>query len=344
LHHAPGGTQAFVGGISRNFDSNLVLDPQADRLVVEADEFDRSFLTLAPAAAILTSMDSDHLDIYHTPEELQASYRHFLQGTAPEALLCAHESLRPQLESVDWGTRRLVFYGFTPRAEVRIERLRIDPLASTFDLVLHTGTVLTDLRLPLPGAHNVLNCAAAVTLACAEGLSPHEVPDILARYQGVKRRFEVLHNTAFALYVDDYAHHPEELRATFQAVRSARPGWPLVVAFQPHLYTRTRDFWQGFAEVLSTPEVCLLLNIYPAREQPIESIHSELLIKDVKAARKSVLNLEQTANQMTAFTSEPTIFLTVGAGDIDTQVPEVLKAVQAWEARIAAGSQTLDQR
>jgi UDP-N-acetylmuramate--alanine ligase len=296
---------AFLGGITSNYNSN-VLFGENNVVVVEADEYDRSFLTLHPDVAVVTSMDADHLDIYGDKSHLEESFRLFAGQLKAEGILYAHEGL-PLEKSIS--------YAASSTAMAKAENLRVEGSKFVFDYTDSTHSI-KDISLMLPGKHNVENTTVAIAIALQLGINKEKVKQAVANFKGVKRRFEYIVNNGSQIYIDDYAHHPEELRACFDAVRQLYPNKKLTVIFQPHLFTRTRDFADEFAKVLSTVDELMLLEIYPARELPIEGINAQFLLDKITLADKNICGKDFVVQYVND--NRPELILTVGAGDIDT--------------------------
>ncbi len=319
LNHAVCGEgSAFLGAISRNFESNMVLGSGA-RLAVEADEFDRSFLQLHPNVAVITSTDADHLDIYGTHENLLAAFGEFASQIKSGGTLILREGLEIKLPESDV---ELIRYSYDRECDfyARSFNLGGDGLYS-FDIVTPSG-VVEGCHLGVAGRVNIENCVAAVAaIWVAQRAEGKELDfDALRRaivgYKGVKRRFELYINRHDRVYIDDYAHHPEELRATITSVRELFPNRHLTAIFQPHLFTRTRDNYQGFAQVLSTADRVVLLPIYPAREEPIEGIQSEMIEALIRDVPVEIVALSELPSYVEGLDVD--IVVTFGAGDIDT--------------------------
>lgn len=304
---------AFLGGITSNYNSN-VLFGENNVVVVEADEYDRSFLTLHPDVAVVTSMDADHLDIYGDKSHLEESFRLFAGQLKAEGTLYAHEGL-PLENSVS--------YAASSTATAKAENLRVEGSKFVFDYADATHSI-KDISLMLPGKHNVENTTVAIAIALQLGIDAEKVKQAVANFKGVKRRFEYIVNNGTQIYIDDYAHHPEELRACFDAVRQLYPDKKLTVIFQPHLFTRTRDFADEFAKVLSTVDELMLLEIYPARELPIDGINAQFLLDKITLEDKKVCGKDFVVQHVKD--TKPELILTVGAGDIDTII-EPLKNI-----------------
>lgn len=315
---------AFLGGISVNFQSNLLLgQPSAPHheVVVEADEFDRSFLTLYPRAAIITSMDADHLDIYGDRDQLQQTYRDFAAQVQQDGLLLYKKGL-----DAGQPVARQLTYSITDRtSDYHGAAIAVKGGRYSFDL--HTpGYVLEGLTVGLPGRHNVENAVAAAGLALELGVDPLSVKTALENYAGVQRRFEYRVRRPEVVYIDDYAHHPEELRAAICSARELYPEKKLTVVFQPHLYTRTRDFAAGFAESLSLADTLYLLDIYPARELPLPGVDSGLIFDKVTLADKHRVTSEALLQALRS--ERPAVLMTLGAGDIDQLVLPITKLLE----------------
>jgi UDP-N-acetylmuramate--alanine ligase len=296
---------AFLGGIATNYDSNFLLGDN-DTVVVEADEYDRSFLTIHPDIAVITSMDADHLDIYGDSSQLEESFKLFAGQLKPEGSLIIKSGL-PIISELS--------YGLNSRAEINGLDVRIEDGYFVFNFAAGEMEI-ENIRMLLPGKHNIENAVAAIAVALKLGIDPLAVKEAIGNFRGVRRRFEYVLRSESHVYIDDYAHHPEELRACFNAVRELYPDKKLTVIFQPHLFSRTRDFADEFAKVLSTADDLLLLEIYPAREMPIEGINAQMLLDKIDLEHKALCNKEDVILRVQE--KNPELLLTVGAGDIDT--------------------------
>lgn len=307
---------AFVGGIAQNLGGNYV-EGNSDWVVVEADEYDRSFLHLHPEIAIINSIDPDHLDIYGTPEAVRDSYAQFAGQVKPGGRLFCHLD-------ADLGIPDTQFFGIGS-AQYEAANLRVEDGHMVFDLFIHDPNVRTTemfgLRLPYPGRHNVCNATAAIAATLAAGATPEAVAAALPQFRGVKRRFDYIIRQPDLVYVDDYAHHPAELEAAIGAARTLYPGKKLTGIFQPHLYTRTRDFADGFAQSLDRLDEVLLLDIYPAREEPIPGVTSEMLAMRMKNPNVTVLSKKDLLEALK--TKKIEVLMTMGAGDIDTFIEPI---------------------
>jgi UDP-N-acetylmuramate--alanine ligase len=312
---ASGGVRcnAFLGGISANYGTNVLLDDGAAVNVVEADEYDRSFLRLSPSEAIITAMDPDHLDIYGTPEAMYAAYAEF-------AGLCGGRLLVHERVVQHFQGPRVEPYAIDGGSPHRAEHVRVADGAYRFDLVT-PGLVLRDLELGMPGRHNVENAVAAASMAHHLGVPGDRLRKGLASFRGVSRRFELRARTAKSVFIDDYAHHPAELEACIRSARELHPGRRITGIFQPHLFTRTRDLAEGFAHSLALLDELILLEIYPAREEPIPGIDGAWLLARVPLKNKVLCTKEQLVPLLR--TRDVDILLALGAGDIDREVPAI---------------------
>lgn len=317
---AGGGGSAFLGGISKNFDNNLVLG-RGDRLVAEADEYDRSFLQLYPDVAVVTAADADHLDIYGTHEAVKEAFSTFIDQIRPGGALIIKSGVELSIRN---RTIRVYRYAYDTPCDFYADRIRQQPDGhDLFDLVC-PDRVIRDCRLGIPGWVNVENCVAAVAMLWVAGFDEEKLRDAIASFQGVKRRFDFYINTPERIYMDDYAHHPNELRAAITSVKKMFPQRRLTVIFQPHLYTRTRDFGREFAEALSLSDELLLLPIYPAREEPIPGVVSEMLLPWITCPVQ-IVQKEELLNSIKV--KSPELLVTFGAGDIDRFCPKI---AQLW--------------
>jgi UDP-N-acetylmuramate--alanine ligase len=307
----------FVGGILKNYESNYITNSkaltEAHFSVTEADEYDRSFLQLAPKHAIITSVEADHLDIYGEEEALLSSFREFADLVHQEGELIVHHSIAHEFSA----KRTVKTYGIG-QGQIRAENTHVHEGVQVFDVYIEND-VWRHMQFKLPGHHNLENALAAIGLAYfAAGLSEAEIRESLKSYEGVQRRFDRTENKG-KVYIDDYAHHPSELKAAIQAARQFYPGKKITGVFQPHLFTRTRDFMDEFAAALSNLDCVLLLDIYPAREEPIEGVDSSALLAKISNSNKQLLSPEEVIAYAKRRT--PDVLMTLGAGDIDRLVP-----------------------
>jgi UDP-N-acetylmuramate--alanine ligase len=313
--HSTIGCNAFLGGISSNFKSNVLLS-DTSRTVVEADEFDRSFLTLFPKISALTSMDPDHLDIYGNEESIREGFMLFLKQTRADGNVVVKKELNihDELKSDRSG---VLTYSILSEADYFATNIRVEEGAYTFDFHSPSGE-LANVRLGLPGRHNVENAVVAMACALLAGVAIQDLPNLLASFKGVARRFDVRLKSEQGVYIDDYAHHPTELSACIRSVRELFPGKKIVGIFQPHLFSRTRDFADGFAESLALLDIPILLPIYPARELPIEGIDSQWLFDKIQKDEKYLVEKDAIFTLLNKLQFD--VLLTLGAGDIDTLV------------------------
>ncbi|MFV0571338.1 MAG: UDP-N-acetylmuramate--L-alanine ligase [Xanthomarina gelatinilytica] len=304
---------AFLGGISENYNSNLILNG-TKVTVVEADEFDRSFLTLSPDIACITSMDADHLDIYGDAKELVKSFEGFSKRVKAQGKLFVKNGL----------PIHGITYGIEDNSDYSIHNITIQNGVYVFD-VKTPETTLENLQFNLPGRHNLSNALIALAMAVAYGCPHQQLAKALASYKGVKRRFSYHIQTDELVFIDDYAHHPEEINAVYQAVREMYPGKKVLAVFQPHLFSRTRDFADEFAKSLSQFDEVMLLDIYPARELPIEGVTSAWLLDKMETKNKQVIHKSELVSKIKE--SQAQIVLTIGAGDIGEEVKHIKKAL-----------------
>jgi UDP-N-acetylmuramate--alanine ligase len=310
LFQAGTGARAFLGGIATNFGSNRVAGT-GPITVVEADEFDRSFLHLRPRVALITSTDADHLDIYGTAEGARLAFEAFA------ALTLDHDGTLLEAMGLNLGG---IAYGVdAPDAAYSASNLRTEDGYQVFDLRLETVEIL-GVRAGLPGRHNIENAVGAAAAAHLLGVGAKDICAAIASFRGVARRFDVRVRTDATVYIDDYAHHPTELRAALRAARQLHPNRPLTALFQPHLFTRTRDFLPEFAEALQEADTVVLLPIYPARELPLPGITSEALAAAFPEEKRPQVMSPQEAVEWVLRT-HPSLLMTLGAGDIDRLVP-----------------------
>ena len=302
---------AFLGGVSEDFNSNFVLDG-TDYSVVEADEFDRSFLRLTPTVACITSMDADHLDIYGTKEELHHSFREFAGKIKLGGKLFVKSGL--PMEGIT--------FGIEDGSDYCIENINIEHGTYIFDLVT-PSEVITNVKFNKPGRHNLLNGLAAFAMAVQTGCPPHRLAKALETFKGVQRRFSYQIKEKDLVFIDDYAHHPTEINAVYQAIREMHPDQKITVIFQPHLFSRTRDFVDDFATSLSQFDEIILLEIYPAREEPMEGINSAWLLEKIDNPNKRLIQKSELLEEIKNCKSG--VLVALGAGDIGLEVPKIKK-------------------
>lgn len=311
---------AFLGGILKNYDSNLMLSEHSDLTVIEADEFDRSFHWLRPYMAVITAADPDHLDIYGTPEAYRESFEHFTSLIRPGGCLIMKKGINvtPILQQ----DVSLFSYSATEEADFYATNIRIGNGEIVFDFVGPTITI-SDIQLGVPVKVNVENGVAAIALAWLNGVTPDEIRKGMASFAGPKRRFDFHLKKENIVLIDDYAHHPAELKASIQSVKELYDGRKITGVFQPHLYTRTRDFAADFAESLSLLDELILLDIYPAREEPIPGVTSQIIFDAVTIPNKKMVRKEDLLNRIAAEVNNFEVVLMVGAGNIEQLVEPV---------------------
>ncbi len=327
---------AFLGGISSNYNSNLLLHNDTNQqiskstneqwLVVEADEFDRSFLALHPAVGIITSTDADHLDIYGQHDALKKSFADFASQVKEILIVKKELALYEECKKEFGDNCQVLSYSITQQADFFATNIRINTDQYIFDLHFD-GNTIKDLELGIAGKHNVENAVAASAAAMTAGVTEKELRAALANFNGVKRRFEYIIKQPNLIYIDDYAHHPEELKAIIGSVKQMYADKKVTAIFQPHLYSRTRDFAEGFSESLSLADEVILLDIYPARELPIEGVSSEMILKNVTASEKVLCSKKDVLTLLQNRKIE--VLLTVGAGDIDQLVEPIKQMLNA---------------
>ena len=325
LYQSEIGTNAFLGGVSNNYQTNLLLH-DSSYVVVEADEYDRSFHHLKPYMSVITSVDPDHLDIYGTPEAYREAFSHYTSLIT--GALVVKKDLPFDLR-LRRGVKCYTYAVGDDEADFYADNIRVRDAKIYFDF--HTPTeTLSDLRLGVPVWVNIENSVAAMAVAWLNGVSAHELRSGLSSFSGVWRRFNVHVHTPHVAYIDDYAHHPQELRASVESIRRLFPDRYSIVIFQPHLYTRTRDFLEEFADVLSRADEVILLPIYPARELPIPGVTSDALLSLLTSRRRQLVEkdeLVQTVVDRIHEIDRPVAVMTLGAGDIDRLVPAMKKAL-----------------
>ncbi|MBI2721627.1 MAG: UDP-N-acetylmuramate--L-alanine ligase [Bacteroidetes bacterium] len=312
---------SFMGGISKNYNTNLLLgevDKSDTYIVVEADEYDRSFLTLEPDIAVITSVDADHLDIYGDAEHVKESYALFAGKLKSGGTLIVKKNVDNDLRL----TNKHLIYSLNLDTEYCAKSITIENAQFYFDIQSPIESI-DSVTLGLPGTHNVENSIAAVAVAQQLGIKGEIIKEALRSFSGVKRRFDYRVKSDKVIYIDDYAHHPEELTATIGSVKSLYPEKRIMGIFQPHLFTRTRDFADAFAASLDMLDECILLDIYPAREKPIEGVSSKMLIDKMKSKNSKVLSKEEAIEHIR--NESPEVLLTMGAGDIDGMISQIEK-------------------
>ena len=322
LHQSHVGCDAFLGGISKNYGTNLLLSDTSEFVVIEADEFDRSFHWLTPYATVITSTDADHLDIYGTEEAYLESFSHYTSLIQPGGTLIMHQgiSLHPRLQE---GVKCYTYS--TESGDFHAENIRIGGGEIIFDYVSPLGNI-QNVQLGVPVAINIENGIAAMALAQLSGATNEEIKAGMASFRGVDRRFDFKIKTDKIVYLSDYAHHPEEIKQSILSMRALYEGKKMTGIFQPHLYTRTRDFYQEFADSLSLLDEVILTDIYPARELPIEGVSSQLIYDNLRPGiEKTLCKKEEILEILKG--KEIEVLITLGAGDIEnyaTSICEIL--------------------
>ena len=325
MHQSHVDCNAFLGGISKNYGTNYILSDKSDYVVIEADEFDRSFHWLRPWMSVITSTDPDHLDIYGTEEAYLESFAHFTELIQPGGTLICHTGLklRPRPQQ---GVA--VYHYSRNEGDFHAENVRKGDGEIVFDFVSPKGTI-KDVKLGVPVDINIENAVAAMAVCQLVGVPDDVMRNAVGTFLGPKRRFEFWLKESGKngkVIIDDYAHHPDELKASIRSVKDLYPNRRLTVVFQPHLYTRTRDFAPQFAEALSLADDVLLLDIYPARELPIPGVTSEIILKDIKCKNKALCNKNSLVETIKNYNFD--VLLTVGAGDICNYLPQICEVVK----------------
>lgn len=315
LYHAGIPMVAFLGGISANYNTNYLINGEPEFCVVEADEYDRSFLQLNPYMAVITSTDADHLDIYGKHEDVKESFSQFAHRIKKDGLLIRRKGIDVKLSP----EIKTVTYSATDTATFIAKNLQIVNGGMEYD-VYENEYKLSRFRLEMGGIHNVENSLAAISICKNIGIDTLNIAEALKTFRGVKRRFEKIIETDKYLYFDDYAHHPEEIKATIRGLRMLYPNRRILGIFQPHLYSRTKDFYKEFAASLSMLDELILLDIYPARELPIPGITSEIIYQQVSISNKTLTKKENLISTLKEKIKEYDLIVTMGAGDIDRYV------------------------
>ncbi len=312
---------AFLGGISRDYGTNLLVDKAAELLVTEADEYDRSFLNLKPNMAVVSSLDADHLDVYGDQDEMVANYNAFVQQINQGGKLLTKPPLLEKLKpAIGVNT---ITYSINQAENADYAATEITVREGKYHFQLRKqGAIVGEFNCGLPGIHNVENALAALAIALELDVEVEALKSAISSFNGVKRRFDVHLKSDKLVYIDDYAHHPNEVKALLQSVREMYPDKKITTVFQPHLFSRTRDLADEFAEVLATSDELILLEIYPAREDPIEGIDSLWLSRKINKADVAVCKKNQLINILDS--KEVEVLLTVGAGDIDTLIEPLI--------------------
>lgn len=330
LHGSQTKCNAFLGGIARNYNSNLILDKSAEWSVIEADEYDRSFHHLLPQIAIVTSTDPDHLDIYGDEDGYLEGFAHFTSLIQPSGTLILHtgQKLKPRVAN----DVNIITYSGTEKADWYANNIQFKNGHLYFDII-HPEGCIDNIELGVPIEINITNGVAAACAAKIAGASDQDIKEGLKTFLGAKRRFEIWErpedNAKHVAMIDDYAHSPHEVQASIRSVKKLFPGRELTVVFQPHLYTRTRDFADGFAEALSEADSVILLEIYPAREKPIPGITSKIIYDKLTAKKTLLLERANLVNYIKNSNFE--ILMTLGAANLDVLLPQIHSALTSYE-------------
>ena len=322
MHQVQGNISGFVGGVMTNYDSNLIASDNSEFIVVEADEYDKSFLRLKPEIAVVTSLDPDHLDIYGTFDQMKADYRTFAKSA--EKLLVHQRLLNEFPGSITYSCDDV-------KADYFADNISVHESLFHFN-VTHKSEVIGRFESQLPGKHNVENALAAISIAHIIGLDMNLVVKAIASFRGVHRRFERVFESARVRLVDDYAHHPIEINAAISAARDLYPDTNITVVFQPHLFTRTRDLEDDFVESLNQADQVILLPIYPAREEPIDGVSSENLLNKLSLKTKLLVEKTDVSKAVLSLSSETVLVL--GAGDIDRCVDSLARTLEDWSKNV----------
>ena len=332
LRHSGYGCNAFLGGIAVNYNSNFWSDKR-NVCVIEADEYDRSFLRLSPDIAVISAMDADHLDIYGTAQAMRDAFVEFSGKLKPGGRLLYKTGL--PLDNKGKTAQQLTYGVENGKADVYATNIRLHQGSYTFD-VQGRDWLICDVVLNMGGRHNIENITAAITIAHQLGIEEQKIKAAVEAFKGVKRRFEYIIKTETLVFIDDYAHHPEELRPLINGAKGLFPSMKCTVVFQPHLYSRTRDFADGFAEVLDLADEVVLLPIYPARELPVEGVTSKMILEKMTNKNKRVLDKSQLLTWIKKGFTLPTpegaggrLLITAGAGDIDALVEPIKKIIES---------------
>ncbi len=322
FQETPIGCSAFLGAISKNFNSNLVISTTSPWAVMEADEFDRSFLHLDPTLALVTSMDPDHLDVYGAHDQLKLSFTEFLGKVKHQATVIIKYGL--DLIPPPENHLTVLSYGFDESADYHPMNILPDGMGYSFDLVTPSETI-PSCKTSIPGWINIENAVGAAAICLEAGLSAEQIQYGLPSFTGVKRRFDIRFNKNTKLYIDDYAHHPKEIKALCESIRKWFPEKKILGIFQPHLFSRTRDFATEFADELSKLDELILMDIYPAREEPIAGVTSKLIADQLSITAKGILGKKEILNLVKELDWD--VLLSIGAGDIDTLVQPIEDAL-----------------
>lgn len=321
LFSAQKNVTALIGGVMNNYKSNAIICKTTDYLVLEADEFDRSFLRLHADVSVISSMDDDHLDIYNTSAELKRAFIEFAEKTNKAGLLIYQEDLN----DLNGLSIKKAKYGFDATSAFRAENVKVVDGSFVFDF-LFEGNMVEGITMQVPGRHYIENALAAAAISVQLGLSAAEIKFGLETFKGVERRFEFRLRSDSNVLIDDYAHHPKEISSTLKAVKELYPERKLSVVFQPHLFTRTRDFAEGFAKSLDIADEIFLLDIYPARELPIKGVSSKIIFDKIQNNAKLLLSKDELLKRIAS--NKPELLVTLGAGDIGLLTVQLQKIME----------------
>jgi UDP-N-acetylmuramate--alanine ligase len=314
---------AFLGGIAKNRDSNIIIDTKSDYVVVEADEFDRSFHRLEPSTALITCIEADHLDIYNNYETLYEAFQIFANKLRHHGNLVLNNSIENDFTKALRRDIKVFRYGVNDNAcEFNLNNIEYSQGKCSFD-INHPGGRISGINYGLGGHHNLENALAGASISLLNGASPDDIRRGLETFRGMVRRFDFRAKTPSHIYIDDYAHHPGEIKAFLNAVKLLYPDKKITGIFQPHLYSRTADFYEGFAESLSLCDELILLPIYPAREKPMPGVNSEMILKLVESPQKQICEKEELIPLIERI--KPELLVSMGAGDIDVFVPQLTR-------------------
>ena len=325
LHNSKIGCSAFLGGIANNYSTNMLCDTKSEYVVVEADEYDRSFLNLNPFVSAITSISPDHLDIYQNKENLEQAFAQFANQTNKNGLVFLKKEVNVEIdEQIKTNTYSLADI----ESDYYAWNIRVSNGSYYFDY--HTpGKVYYDMQMTYPGIHNIENAVLALSIALSLGVNEYELRSALKSFKGMKRRFDLKCKTDETIYYDDYAHHPEEIEATITSLKHLYPNKRICGIFQPHLYSRTKDFAEQFAEALENLDDIILLPIYPAREEPIPGVTSKTILHKINKMDKYHVTKEQLLPLLSAL--QPQLLVTLGAGDIDQLIEPIIQLLKENE-------------
>ena len=322
LYNAGESFSSFIGGISKNFNSNLILNKNSKYIVAEADEFDRSFLHLFPSTTLISSVDADHLDIYGEKDELKRNFELFASQTAENGNIIIKYGIN--IETPD--NANVFTYSLNNKnADFYAENIHRESEKYVFDVVLPDNQRIENVTIGIPGLINVENAIAGISICVTNGIAPEKFVESLSDFAGVKRRFDYIIKSEDTVFIDDYAHHPEELKATISSVKELYPDKEITGIFQPHLYSRTRDFAEDFAKSLDLLDNIILLDIYPARELPIKGVSSKIIFDKMKNENKTLCSKNEITEHLKNTINNKTgnVILTLGAGDINKEINKI---------------------